>query len=211
MNGGQGSIKKWFASNQRGYFTIEASIIFPITIIILIALIYFSQTIFFDITEAYSDFLYEEDTPIQGNEVVRITDILKIYGNSFFQQKSLAEGPLEEGCANRKAFISEEEAIQCLYKNGERNRQFILTIGGKKRERYANVFHEGVIHEINVGYIAGTDAKRKISKDYELIKSGQIKGAVWHFYAREGKERNGPSRFVLKELREKGILYHIHY
>lgn len=55
-----------------------------------------------------------------------------------------------------------------------------------------------------------TDYKKQIAKDAELIKSGKVKGVVWHFFYMEDKKKYSASKPMLKMLEENGIMVVYH-
>jgi hypothetical protein len=63
----------------------------------------------------------------------------------------------------------------------------------------------GVAHEAKAGVDVGLKAEieRQIAKDVELITSGQLRGAHWHFF-------QGAKPELLEELTRNGIQYTVH-
>lgn len=78
---------------------------------------------------------------------------------------------------------------------------FTTNLGNRYVDRLVN----GIAHEAKAGYNVKltSSIRTQILKDVELIKSGQIRGAQWHFF-------NGADNSVLNFLRSKGIPYTIH-
>jgi hypothetical protein len=76
----------------------------------------------------------------------------------------------------------------------------------------------GVVHQAYVGYITnrfvildnGEKVNGQSDKDGELLKNGQVKAVVWHFYRRTGTDKVGPSKPLLRELERQGIMVVIH-
>jgi hypothetical protein len=76
----------------------------------------------------------------------------------------------------------------------------------------------GIVHQAYVGYITnrfvvldnGEKVNGQSDKDGELLKSGQVKAVVWHFYRRTGTDKVGPSKPLLRELERQGIMVVIH-
>lgn len=68
---------------------------------------------------------------------------------------------------------------------------------------------DGFAHEAKYT-VNKTDAKLQIQKDAELIRSGKVKGVVWHFFAvkRTGKFDTTPA--LLMELEKNGIMVVYH-
>jgi filamentous hemagglutinin len=54
------------------------------------------------------------------------------------------------------------------------------------------------------------DIALQISKDAELVGSGQIRGATWHFFQSPVTGLGGPSGPLLQALEEAGIGVVIH-
>jgi RHS repeat-associated protein len=69
----------------------------------------------------------------------------------------------------------------------------------------------GVGHESKVGRASLTSLTRsQIAKDLELIKSGQLKGAVWHFFRSPVTNKIGPTNPLASALKKAGISWIIH-
>lgn len=68
---------------------------------------------------------------------------------------------------------------------------------------------DGIMHEAKYT-VNKTDAKQQIQKDAELIRTGAVKGVVWHFFplVRTGSCDLTPS--LKKSLEESGIMVIIH-
>jgi RHS repeat-associated protein len=71
--------------------------------------------------------------------------------------------------------------------------------------RYVDRLVDGVAHEAKGGIDVRLNSKiqRQIDKDVELIASGQVRGAHWHFF-------QGADPELLTELRRNGIDYTVH-
>ena len=77
--------------------------------------------------------------------------------------------------------------------------------------RYVDQMVAGVAHESKVGYTSLTSrVARQIAKDAELVNSGQVQGAVWHFFRSPATGQVGPSGPLLTALKEAGITAIIH-
>ena len=77
--------------------------------------------------------------------------------------------------------------------------------------RYIDQLADGIAHESKVGYTTLTDRIRtQVLKDVELINTGQIDGAHWHFFTSGVTNRGGASQPLLDFLTENGISYTIH-
>lgn len=68
---------------------------------------------------------------------------------------------------------------------------------------------DGYAHDAKY-YVNSTEVKKQIAKDAELIKSGKVKGVVWHFFYIEEKKKYGTTKPMLKMLEENGIMVVYH-
>lgn len=77
--------------------------------------------------------------------------------------------------------------------------------------RRVDLLVDGVAHESKVGLVPLSDPiRREIQSDAHLIRTGQIDGAHWHFFASDTSGTMGPHRDVLALLEEHGIKFTIH-
>jgi RHS repeat-associated protein len=91
---------------------------------------------------------------------------------------------------------------------GESQKHFSTSDGA----RYVDQFAKGVAHESKVGYTSLTKSiRRQILKDTELIASGDIKGAVWHFFKSSVTGKGGASQPLTNFLIENGIKIMNHF
>jgi RHS repeat-associated protein len=81
------------------------------------------------------------------------------------------------------------------------NLPFMTSAGPRYIDRLVN----GIAHEVKGGLNVSLtrDIERQILKDFELIQSGQIRGAHWHFF-------QGAQRDVLEFLNKLGIPYTVY-
>ena len=96
----------------------------------------------------------------------------------------------------------------------------LKNFGGKKQvfkktsegRRFIDVLDpNSVAHESKVGYTTATDfVKKQIRKDAELISSGDIEGARWHFFTSGVTGKVGPSQPLIDYLQEYNIPITIH-
>ena len=102
---------------------------------------------------------------------------------------------------------------------GEIGENALKNLGGKSQQyfktgkggRYIDQLVNGIGHESKVGYTSLTKSiKTQIAKDAELVKTKQIKGAVWHFFKSPATGKVGASQPLLDELTNNGIKYIIH-
>lgn len=90
---------------------------------------------------------------------------------------------------------------------GESQVYFKTSQGG----RYIDQLVNSVAHESKVGYQSLTaNISRQISKDVELIQSGQIQSASWHFFRSPVTERVGLSQPLLEALQKWEINVIVH-
>lgn len=76
--------------------------------------------------------------------------------------------------------------------------------------RRVDVFADGIAHESKVGPVVLTESiRRQVESDAYLIETGQIEGAVWHFFPSAVSNQLGPSEPLLELLESKGIKYSI--
>ena len=111
---------------------------------------------------------------------------------------------------------SVKNAIGWTGKIGE---AFLRTLGGRsqvlfhtsKGKRFVDQLVQGIAHESKVGYTSLTKSVRKqILKDIELMKTGDVKGAVWHFFTSPVTGKGGPSKPLRDMLSNNGIGIVIH-
>jgi hypothetical protein len=77
---------------------------------------------------------------------------------------------------------------------------------------------DGVVHQAYVGYMSnrfvmlenGDKVSGQADKDGALLRSGQARAVIWHFYRRVGTDKLGPSKPLQRELERQGILVIIH-
>ncbi|MGR6125980.1 hypothetical protein [Paenibacillus sp. SER-28] len=74
--------------------------------------------------------------------------------------------------------------------------------------QYIDVMKNGIAHESKVGYTSLTSfVSKQIQKDAELIRTGDIEGAVWHFYKSGITGKVGATKPLLDMLDANGIKY----
>jgi len=115
-----------------------------------------------------------------------------------------AEGGAAKGAIGWTGQIG-ENALKQL--GGESQAFFRTSQGAPYVDRLVN----GVANESKVGYQTLTqNLASQISKDIELIQSGQIQGATWHFLVSPVTGVGGPSGPLAAALRQAGIDIIIH-
>ena len=101
---------------------------------------------------------------------------------------------------------SGEKALKKAYGGGHHT---FNTSAGK---RVVDVFANGIAHESKVGYASKTKfIQKQIEKDVELVRTGKIKAAHWHFYRSPTTGKIGASKPLLKLLGDCNIKVTIHY
>ncbi len=99
-----------------------------------------------------------------------------------------------------------EAALEQL--GGESQVFFRTSQGGRFVDQLVNQ----VAHESKVGYQSLTPTlARQIAKDSELVGSGQLKGAVWHFFESPVTGKIGPSGPLQNALENASIGVEVHW
>jgi len=100
----------------------------------------------------------------------------------------------------------EEELARLV---GGKSQQYRKTsLGGRYIDQLSA---DNIAHESKVGYTTLTKRIRtQILKDAELINTGRIEGAHWHFFTSGVTGKGGASQPLLDFLTENGISYTIH-
>jgi hypothetical protein len=93
-----------------------------------------------------------------------------------------------------------EDALKQL--GGEPQAFFNTITGG----RYVDQLVNRVAHESKVGYTSLTaNIRRQIAKDAELIDTGRIDSATWHFFTSPVTGKGGPSEPLSNALQKPGF------
>jgi hypothetical protein len=70
---------------------------------------------------------------------------------------------------------------------------------------------QGIAHQAYLGTKSlNADMRSQLMKDVELIRKGEVKGVVWHFFRRTGSGAGGPNAALRKELEKYGIAVIVH-
>jgi hypothetical protein len=103
-------------------------------------------------------------------------------------------GPLGQWGETRLANVLENAGLKPA-------KPFMTTDGPRYVDRLVN----GIAHEAKAGVDVGltSSIQRQILKDVELIETGVIEGAHWHFF-------QGADAELLQELTKRGIGYTVH-
>lgn len=98
-----------------------------------------------------------------------------------------------------------EQALQAL--GGESQVFFRTTLG----RRFVDQLVGGVAHEAKVGYtVLSQRISTQIAKDVELVATGQVQAAIWHFFQSPATGLGGPSDPLRQALQQAGIGIVIH-
>ena len=93
-----------------------------------------------------------------------------------------------------------EAALKAL--GGESQVAFRTSVGRRVVDQLVN----GIAHESKVGYASLTKGiAGQIAKDAELMASGEIRGATWHFFRSSVTGKIGPSAPLRQALGDAGI------
>lgn len=128
---------------------------------------------------------------------------------------------LEKGAAKIAASLAEKEvaARGAIGATGRIGEAALKNLGGESQvffrtsqgARYVDQLVNGIANESKVGYQSlNATARSQIAKDAELIQSGQIQGAAWHFFRSPVTGLGGPSGPLADALRNAGIDVVIH-
>ncbi|WP_058304340.1 hypothetical protein [Gorillibacterium timonense] len=146
-------------------------------------------------------------------EFIRNLDLLTSYATRLYEylNKKDAE-PLDPFSEDKPAPYIDSEAKAKVYVqelvNGK-PKAFPTSTAGKERQ-YDAVDPDGIAHDAKYT-VNKKDALEQIQKDVELIKSGKIKGCVWHFFQVKKNNKGADLTPALrKELEENGIVIVIH-
>jgi RHS repeat-associated protein len=117
-------------------------------------------------------------------------------------------GSVESGAARGAIGATGRIGEAALRQLGGESQVFFRTSQGA---RYVDQLVNGVANESKVGYQTLTkNLATQIAKDAELIQSGQIQGAAWHFFQSPLTGLGGPSGPLANALRQAGIQIIIH-
>ncbi len=116
--------------------------------------------------------------------------------------------PSQGGSSSKTYMTGKDGEKELANMYGGRSQAYFMTTKGK---RFIDQLANGIAHESKVGYTTLTErVKTQILKDAELIKTGQIKGAHWHFFTSGVTGKGGASQPLLDFLSQNGIKYTIH-
>ena len=115
-----------------------------------------------------------------------------------------------KGGSNSKTYMTgtegEEELARLVVGKSQQYQK--TSLGGRYIDQLSA---DNIAHESKVGYTTLTKRIRtQILKDAELINTGRIEGAHWHFFTSGVTGKGGASQPLLDFLTENGISYTIH-
>lgn len=109
------------------------------------------------------------------------------------------------------AFRSHADAKTYLQNAVNGHGTTVTTTGTGKWRMIDALTAEGVAHQAYIGYQSqDKDLIEQMDKDVELLQKGKLKGAVWHFFKKDGNEQWGPSKALRQKLEQHGIIVVIH-
>ncbi|GAA0680673.1 RHS repeat protein [Dyella marensis] len=117
------------------------------------------------------------------------------------------------------ANVAVKETYAGIGSTGKVGETFLNSLGGTSQKffrtslgaRYVDQFAEGIAYESKVGYLSMSGTTRaQIAKDAELLQTGEIISAEWHFFTSPVTGRIGAAPSVLDMLKDAGIgvVYH---
>ena len=111
--------------------------------------------------------------------------------------------------SNTKTYMTGKDGeLELANMFGGKSQAYFKTSNGG---RYVDQLADGIAHESKVGYTSlNKRIKTQISKDIELINTGQIDGAHWHFFTSGVTGKGGGTKPLLDYLSQNGISYTIH-
>ncbi|MFD1460350.1 RHS repeat-associated core domain-containing protein [Paenibacillus farraposensis] len=167
---------------------------------------------------------------VSYNELIRAdANAREDYTSEFIMDTIISAGVdgfiIKGGTSIGKSLVSrvsrlftKQTAIELGFEGGKAGEQFLAkSLGSKQTQvffntslgrRYIDVMKDGIAHESKVGYTSLTSfVKKQIQKDAELIRTGDIEGAVWHFYKSGITGKVGATKPLLDMLDANGIKY----
>jgi len=178
-------------------------------------------TVSFNPEHAISTFLpalaVESSAPVLlPTELIRMIDFDRTYGSVVAE--ALDRRTIEALFLSLKnndrplSFATEAHARQALQRSVKGKEQwFFLDPSGRSRRLVDALDRYGVAHQAFLGYRAlDASTRSQLKKDAELLKTGRVKGVIWHFYRKEKTGRIGPSASLAQELEKNGISIVLH-
>ncbi|MCL6458216.1 MAG: hypothetical protein K6T85_09440 [Gorillibacterium sp.] len=148
-------------------------------------------------------------------EFIRNLELLIDYASklkSFFTNKDGGQAAFEQFSEEKPPPYIDSEVKAKLYiqemVNGKRPDNLVTEPIGKWRE-YDAIDADGVAHDAKYT-ISKQEAFEQIAKDAELLRRGEIKGCVWHFFRYKKSNKQYLTPAIKSELERNGIIYVIH-
>jgi hypothetical protein len=146
-------------------------------------------------------------------ELLRTVDIVRIYTNKLKERFSSPSDAAEE----LKQLLPGKPQAENINSEAKAKAYLRQLIGGSGREaetsygrRVIDVLDtDGFAHEAKYT-VNKSDVKLQIQKDAELIRTGKVKGVVWHFFALKSNGKFDTTPAMLKELEANGIMVVYH-
>lgn len=143
---------------------------------------------------------------------VRNVDLLAFYLGKWKDKLSRkeAEQLVQEAAPpapKREPIRSHEEALAFLKTIVSGTSQRVETSLGWRTLDIVD--RDGVVHEAKY-YVNKKDAAKQIEKDAELIRSGKVRGVIWHFFPIEKTGKPDLTESLRRMLDQNGILYIVH-
>lgn len=111
------------------------------------------------------------------------------------------------------------QGFKAIGSTGTVGENALKTLGGESQVRFStstgtrvvDQLVDNVAHESKVGSTSLTQSVTgQIAKDSELVRTGQIDGAVWHFFNSPVTGRGGPSAPLMMKLQDNNIGVVVH-
>lgn len=159
----------------------------------------------------------ESSAPILiPTDLIRMIDLARLYWS--VAAKTLDRQAIEPLFLSLKkndrplSFATEAHARQALQRSVKGKEQwFILDSSSRSRRLVDALDRYGVAHQAFLGYrTLDTSTRSQMEKDANLLKTGRVKGVIWHFYRKEKTGRIGPSASLVQELEKHGISIVLH-
>jgi hypothetical protein len=150
-------------------------------------------------------------------ELIRTVDLARSYTTVIKgkispadAKKALIEPEKDAADGAAVRIKSEKEAASYLRKlTSGSQKQYALDNGSTRIVDALDA--NGIAHQAFFTYTEGQLRSDQLPKDVKLLRSGQVKGVVWHFFVTSNGDQAGPSAALRKELESKGIVVVIHH
>lgn len=159
----------------------------------------------------------ESSAPVfEPTEWIRTIDLARTYWPAV--AKALNTRALEslfltlKGNDGPPLFATELQARRALQRSVKGKEQWFFVGSPNSSRRLVDALdRHGVAHQAFLGYrTLNASTRDQLKKDAELLKTGRVKGVIWHFYRKEKTGRIGPSASLARELEKHGIAVVLH-